>query len=75
MEACVYGILEEIKDARDNLALLAMTKNDIMEELTRVNDCLTDTVHNLQGENSKLINMLGLCKPTSTGTFGDDKHN
>ena len=41
----------------------------------RVNACLTDTVHNLQGDNYKLINMLGLCKPTNTGTFGDDKPN
>ena len=72
MEAHGSGILKEIKYSMENLAFAAMTKNDIVEELTCVNARLTDTVRILQGDNAKLITMLGLCKPTNVGGVGDE---
>ena len=50
-----------------------MKKNDIVEELTRANTCLTDTVRILRGDDAKLISMLGLRQPTNAGAGGDEK--
>ena len=73
MEARGYVVSEEIRNAMENIAFGAMTKNNIVEELTHANARITDTVHSLQGDNTKLITMMGLCQPTNAGTGGDDK--
>ena len=73
MEAHRFGISEEIRDAMQNLAFAKMTKNDIVEELNRTNARLTETVQILQGDNDKLITMLGLCHTTNAGSVVDEK--